>query len=59
MFITLSKLPHVTGTSHRIKANIGSLVFRAVVADTGTPNNTSLYRSSLLFIRGQTRKVGF
>ncbi len=59
MFIILSKLPHVTGTSHRIKATSGSLVFRAVVADTGTPHHASQRRTSLLFIRGQTQKVGF
>ena len=59
MFTILSKLPLASGASHRIKATSGSLVFRAVVADTGTLHHASQRRTSLLFIRGQTWKVGF
>ncbi len=35
------------------------LLFRAVVADTGTLHNTSQRRTSLLFMREQLRMVGF
>jgi hypothetical protein len=60
MFTALSKLPHVTGTSHRIKVDSGSLVFRAVISDTWELR-TMLHSIALpvLFTQEQTCAVGF
>jgi hypothetical protein len=47
MFIILSKLPHVTGTSHRIKATSGLLAVQGCgLRYLGTPHHASQHRTS-------------